>query len=280
MLRAAGARDGAAPRYDGTILDEIAAYTRERVAGEKAAARGLPPPGAVCAARGFPFERALSSEGLSFICEVKKASPSRGVIAEDFPYREIAKSYEAAGAAALSVLTEPRWFLGSAGHLRAVADAVDIPVLRKDFVVDEYQIREAASLGASAVLLIVAILSDSELPDFLGLADELGLSALVEVHDERETERALKAGARVIGVNNRDLRTFKVDPSNSLRLRSRVPEIILFVAESGVAGPDDIRALAPARPDAALIGEAMMRAEDKAAFLKSLKEASRETFGL
>jgi indole-3-glycerol phosphate synthase len=156
---------------------------------------------------------------------------------------------------------------------------VDIPVLRKDFVVDEYQIREAASLGAAAVLLIVAILSDLELSDFLGLADELGLSALVEVHDERETERALNAGARVIGVNNRDLRTFKVDPSNSLRLRSRVPEGILFVAESGVAGTDDIRSLAPALPDAALIGEAMMRAEDKAAFLKSLKEASRETFG-
>ncbi|MDR1217873.1 MAG: indole-3-glycerol phosphate synthase TrpC [Oscillospiraceae bacterium] len=276
MLRDARPNGGVALRYGGTILDEIASYTRERVAAEKAAARELLPPGAVCAARGFPFERALSSEGLSFICEVKKASPSKGVIAENFPYEEIAKSYETAGASAISVLTEPRWFLGSAEHLRIVAGAVDIPVLRKDFVVDEYQIREAASLGAAAILLIVAILNDSELSDFLGLADVLGLSALVEAHDECETDRALKAGARIIGVNNRDLRTFNVDPANSLRLRARVPEGVLFVAESGVAGPDDIRALVPACPDAVLVGEAMMRAEDKAAFLKALKGASRE----
>jgi indole-3-glycerol phosphate synthase len=227
-------------------------------------------------AGGFPFECAIAAEGLSFICEVKKASPSKGIIAEDFPYLEIAKHYEAAGASAISVLTEPRWFRGSAEHLRDIAAAVDIPVLRKDFIVDAWQIMEAARLGASAVLLIVAILADDELRDFIRLADELGMSALVEAHDEPEIDRAVAAGARVIGVNNRDLRTFGVDTSNSLRLRERVPRGVLFVSESGIAGPDDIRTLACARPDAVLVGEAMMRAEDKAAFLRSLQEASRD----
>ncbi|MDR1816566.1 MAG: indole-3-glycerol phosphate synthase TrpC, partial [Clostridiales Family XIII bacterium] len=194
----------------------------------------------------------------------------------DFPYLEIAKAYEAAGAAAISVLTEPKWFLGSAAYLREIAAAVDVPVLRKDFVVDAYQIYEAKALGASAVLLIVSILTDAELLAFRELCDGLGLSALVEAHDEDEVARALVCGARVVGVNNRDLKTFGVDPANSLRLRARVPEGVLFVAESGVAGPDDIRALAPAHPDAVLIGEAMMRAADKAAFLGSLKDATAE----
>jgi indole-3-glycerol phosphate synthase len=268
-------------RAAGTILDEIAAYTRGRVAEVKAAARSEGGSGGFGAVAdgpgrrgGFPFERALAAGGLSFICEVKKASPSRGVISADFPYVEIARSYEAAGAAAISVLTEPRWFCGSAEHLREIAASVDVPVLRKDFIVDEYQIREAARIGAAAVLLIVSILTDGELANFLALADGLGMSALVEAHDEREIDRAVAAGARVIGVNNRDLRTFDVDTANSLRLRARVPRGVLFVSESGVAGPDDIRALADARPDAVLIGEAMMRAQDKAAFLRALREAA------
>ncbi|MDR2163649.1 MAG: indole-3-glycerol phosphate synthase TrpC [Clostridiales Family XIII bacterium] len=264
------------------ILDEIAEYTRRRVTMEKAAA---PDEAEVVVghggahgerAGGLSFERAIAADGLSFICEVKKASPSKGIIAEDFPYREIAKSYEAAGAAAISVLTEPRWFHGSARHLRDIAAAVDIPVLRKDFIVDAWQIDEAARLGASAVLLIVAILADDELRGFIQMADGLGMSALVEAHDEQEIDRAVIAGARIIGVNNRDLRTFGINTTNSLRLRSLVPEEVLFVSESGIKGPDDIRALAGARTDAVLVGEAMMRAEDKAAFIRLLREASRD----
>ncbi|MDR1796449.1 MAG: indole-3-glycerol phosphate synthase TrpC [Clostridiales Family XIII bacterium] len=243
-----------------TILDEIAAYARVRVAEAKET--------------GFPFEAALSAPGLSFICEVKKASPSKGVIAEDFPYLDIAAAYERAGASAISVLTEPKWFCGAAEYLREIAAAVQVPVLRKDFIVDEYQIYEAKALGAAAVLLIVSILTDAELLRFRERCDALGLSALVEAHDEAEVARAISAGARVVGVNNRDLRTFGVDPENSTRLRSRVPEGVLFVAESGVLGPGDIRALMPAKPDAVLVGEAMMRAGDKGAFLSLLREAS------
>jgi len=260
-----------------TILDEIAAYTRERVTSEKLAMpedemrrRALAAP----APEGFPFERALAQPGLSFICEIKKASPSKGVIAEKFPYLEIARAYERAGASALSVLTEPRWFLGSATYLAEIASAVHIPILRKDFVVDAYQIYEARALGASAVLLIIAILTDAQLAEYARLADSLGLSALVEAHDREEIERARAIGARIIGVNNRNLKTFGVDMTNSARLRDFIPDGALYVSESGIAGPDDIRALADARPDATLIGEAMMRADDKTRFLRSLAGAA------
>jgi indole-3-glycerol phosphate synthase len=223
--------------------------------------------------REFPFEKALSAPGLSFICEVKKASPSKGIISEDFPYLQIAQAYEKAGASAFSVLTEPRWFLGSATVLLDIAESASIPILRKDFTVDEYQIYEARAIGASAVLLICSILTDKQLSEYIMLADSLGLSALTEAHDEEEVSRAVSAGARIIGINNRDLATFDVDTGNSARLRALVPDNILFVSESGISDPDDIKGLSGIRPDAVLIGEAMMKAEDKSTFLKELKTA-------
>lgn len=259
-----------------TILDEIAAYTKERVQRERTYTplevikRAL---AETTAPIEFPFERALEAPGLSFICEVKKASPSKGIISEDFPYLEIAKAYEEAGASAFSVLTEPKWFQGSATVLLDIAESASIPILRKDFTVDEYQIYEAKAIGASAVLLICSILTDAQLAEYLELADSLGLSALVEAHDEAEVKRALSAGARIIGVNNRDLKTFDVDTGNSARLRDSVPGGILFVSESGISGPDDVKALSGIRPDAVLVGEAMMRTEDKTAFLKELRTA-------
>ena len=191
----------------------------------------------------FPFVHALAQEGISFICEVKKASPSKGLIAPDFPYLEIAKDYEKAGASAISCLTEPFYFQGQDQYLREIAQTVQIPVLRKDFTVDEYMIYQAKTLGASAILLICAILDDGQLAAYGQLAQELGLSALVEAHDEEEVERALGADAKIVGVNNRDLRTFKVDINNSLRLRRLVPPEILFVSESGIRTAEDIRRL-------------------------------------
>jgi indole-3-glycerol phosphate synthase len=260
-----------------TILDEIAAKTRLRVAKAKEAApletlraRALETEGKASA-----FEKALAAPGLSFICEVKKASPSRGIIAEDFPYLQIARDYEEAGAAAVSVLTEPDYFLGSGEYLREIAGAVNIPVLRKDFVVDPYQIYEAKLLGADAALLICALLSGETLSGCIALADELGLSALVEIHNEAEAETALRAGARITGINNRDLKTFTVDMGITARLRACIPPGILVVAESGVKTPEDVRALAGAGVDAALIGESMMRAADKKRFLAELREASK-----
>jgi indole-3-glycerol phosphate synthase len=233
------------------------------------------------------FENALSAPGLSFICEVKKASPSKGVIAEDFPYLQIASEYEAAGAAAISVLTEPNYFLGSDEYLREIAARAKIPVLRKDFVVDEYQIYEAKVLGAQAVLLICALLEPSTearqsrgsppdtaaLTRYIATACELGLSALVEIHDEAEAETALAAGARIIGINNRDLKTFGVDLGLSARLRKLIPAGIVTVAESGVKSPDDVRAMRDSGIDAVLIGESVMRAPDKKQFLADLKAA-------
>ncbi len=221
----------------------------------------------------FPFARALAQEGVSFICEVKKASPSKGLIAPDFPYLEIAKDYENAGASAISCLTEPFYFQGQDQYLREIAQTVRIPVLRKDFTVDEYMIYQAKTLGASAVLLICAILDDGQLCAYGQLAAELGLSALVEAHDEEEVERALRADAKIIGVNNRDLRTFTVDINNSLRLRRLVPKEILFVSESGIRTAEDIRNLRENGTDAVLIGETLMRSKEKERLLKEWRNA-------
>jgi len=257
-----------------TILDQIAAATRARVADEAASVpldvmrrRALATP----APAGFPFERALRAPGLGFICEVKKASPSKGLIAPEFPYLHIAREYVRAGTAALSVLTEPSYFQGSNDHLQHIAAAVPVPVLRKDFVVSEYQVFEARALGAAAVLLIVALLGDAELRADLALAEALGLTALVEVHDEAETRRALDAGARVLGVNNRDLHTFEVQVSTTERLAPLVPPEVVLVAESGVHQAATVARLHAAGVDAILVGEALMRAPDKVAALAALR---------
>ena len=256
-----------------TILDQLADYARERVA----AAERLRPPsevksGALALSKGtFEFEKALKKEDIAFICECKKASPSKGVIAEDFPYLEIAKAYEKAGADCISVLTEPKWFLGRDEYLREITAAVSIPCLRKDFTVDEYMIYEAKLLGAKAVLLICSILPEEIVREYISICDTLGLSALVEVHDEAEAESALRAGARVLGVNNRNLKDFSVDTGNSTRIRSLIPEDVVFVSESGVSSPADIELLRCARADAVLIGETLMRAPDKSARLAELR---------
>lgn len=221
------------------------------------------------------FEQAIAKEGLSFICEVKKASPSKGVISEDFPYLEIAKDYEAAGASAISVLTEPHYFQGDNEYLEAITKTVSIPVLRKDFTVDEYQIYEAKAIGASAILLICAILDDEQLHTYREIADSLHMATLVEAHDEEEVKRAIKAGARMIGVNNRDLKTFKVDIHNSIRLRALVPKGILFISESGIKTAEDIKELVANGVDGVLIGETMMTASNRREELQELIESSR-----
>ena len=256
-----------------TILDRLADHAGERVAAAKkikpleevkAEALALP--------KGdFAFEKALRKEGISFICECKKASPSKGLIAEDFPYLQIAKEYEAAGADCISVLTEPKWFLGSDKYLQEIASAVSIPCIRKDFTVDEYMIYEAKILGASAVLLICSILSEEKIREYIGICDELGLSALVETHDEEEVAMALRAGAKIIGVNNRNLKDFSVDTGNSARLRSLVGDDIIFVSESGVKDGRDVALLKETGVDAVLVGEALMRAPDKKEKLKELR---------
>ncbi len=218
----------------------------------------------------YPFRERLAAPGISFICEVKKASPSKGLIAENFPYLQIASEYEEAGAAAISVLTEPDYFMGNDEYLRQIASERNIPVLRKDFTVDEYQIYEAKILGASAVLLICAILDDNELKAFLETAHRLGLSALVEAHDEKEVRRAVAAGAGIIGVNNRDLKTFDVDINNSIKLRELVPDGVVFVSESGIRNKEDVENLRKNGTNAVLIGETLMRADDKKAMLAEL----------
>ncbi len=223
----------------------------------------------------YPFERAISGEGIRFICEVKKASPSKGVIAEHFPYREIAGEYEQAGADAISVLTEPVFFQGSDDYLTQIRSEVKLPLLRKDFTVHEYMIYQAKTLGADAVLLICALLSRGQLSEYLGIAEELGLSALVEAHDEREIEAALRAGAGLIGVNNRNLKDFTVDLENSLRLRELVPPNILFVSESGMRTRADIERLEEAGVNAVLIGETLMQSGDKGSLLGELKGRER-----
>ena len=258
-----------------TILDQLADHARHRVAEAK---KQVPPEAlkrqALAAEKGqFVFENAIKKAKMAFICECKKASPSKGLIAPDFPYLQIAKEYEAAGADCISVLTEPKWFLGRDEYLREIAAAVSIPCLRKDFVVDEYMIYEAKLLGASAVLLICSILSEEEIGKYIGICDELGLSALVEAHDETEVAIALRAGARMIGVNNRNLKDFSVNMDNCQRLRDLIPREVIFVAESGVKDASDVARLREIGADAVLIGEALMRAEDKKARLAEFRGA-------
>ena len=257
------------------ILERLAAHAKERVAlAEQACPLETIRQKASRMEKGDGrFEKALKKPGLSFICECKKASPSRGVIAENFPYLQIAREYQSAGADAVSVLTEPKWFLGSDRHLREIAETVSLPCLRKDFTVDEYMIYEAKLLGASAVLLICSILSSQQLREYLQLCEQLGLSALVETHDEGEVGMALAAGARIIGVNNRNLRDFSVDTENSRRLREQIPAEVLFVSESGVKTAADAAALREIGADAVLVGETMMRAKDKRAMLAELRGA-------
>ncbi len=262
------------------ILETITERTRERIAQEK---KEIPLSEVRARAEmrcreerdreEIPaFERALKAEGLSFICEVKKASPSKGLIAPDFPYLRIAEDYEEAGAAAVSCLTEPYWFRGSDRYLEEIAGEVTIPVLRKDFTCEEYMIYQAKAMGASAVLLICSVLDDSELSAFSQLSLELGLSALVETHSAEEIERAKKSGARVIGVNNRDLRDFTVDIEHSVRLRPLVGEDTVFVSESGIRGTEDMRRLYENGTDAVLIGELLMRAPDRKKKLRELRQ--------
>ena len=256
------------------ILQEIAERTVQRVAGEKAAVplnEMKKRAEALDANTGLPYTKALGGSDISFICEVKRASPSKGLIAQDFPYLDIAREYEAAGAAAISCLTEPFWFRGSDDYLREISQAVGIPVLRKDFTVDEYMIYQAKTLGASAVLLICSILSRGQLSEYLEIARSLGLSALVEAHDEEEVRTAVEVGADIIGVNNRDLKTFTVDINNSARLRRLVPPEILFVSESGIKTAADIEALRRNGTNAVLIGETLMRSPDKKAALAELR---------
>lgn len=219
----------------------------------------------------FPFEKALSKDKISFICELKRASPSAGTISEDFPYLEIAREYEKAGADAISVLTEPEYFKGRDEYLLNVSNAVCLPTVRKDFVVDEYQIYEAKTLGASAVLLICSVLNREHMSQLIEVCDSLNISALVEAHTEHEIKSALRAGARVIGVNNRNLNDFTVDLQNSIILRSLVSKNILFVAESGIKTREDIVILEEAGVNAVLIGETMMRNNDKAKTLQGLR---------
>ena len=256
-----------------TILDKLADHARERVeAAKKDISADHIKKLALELPKGkFEFENALKKDDIAFICECKKASPSKGVIAEDFPYLTIAKEYEAAGADCISVLTEPKWFLGSNEYLREIAANVSIPCIRKDFTVDEYMIYEAKLLGAKAVLLICSILTQEQISEYIGICDELGLSALVEAHDEAELRTAVAAGARIIGVNNRNLKDFSVDTGNSRRLRELAPANVSFVSESGVQSAEDIRLLREAGVNAVLIGETLMRAADKKAKLAELK---------
>ena len=256
------------------ILDEIAAATRKRVERckhsislEEMKNKAY----SMEVQRTFPFEERLHKECIRFICEIKKASPSKGVIDEAFPYVHIAREYEEAGADCMSVLTEPDYFMGSAGYLEEIHEAVGTPLLRKDFTVDVYMIYEAKVIGASAVLLICSLLDEDTLHRWIGLCDRLGLSALVEAHDEAEIAMAVRAGARIIGVNNRDLTTFRVDIENGVRLREYIPDNILFVAESGIHTRADIEALEKVGTDGVLIGEALMRSADKKAVLRELR---------
>ena len=257
------------------ILDTIAQKTKERIRIQKK----LQPPAQIRTLAEqttsplppFAFYHALQAKNPAFICEVKKASPSKGIIAAEFPYLQIAKEYEAAGASAVSCLTEPFWFLGQDQYLQEISSCLSIPVLRKDFTVDEYMIYEAKVLGASAVLLICSILSKEQIREYIQICDMLGLSALVEAHDEREVQMAVDAKSRIIGVNNRNLKDFSVDTDNSRRLREQIPTEILFVSESGVQSAKDVKKLREIGADAVLIGETLMRAADKKAKLRELR---------
>ncbi|MBQ8829432.1 MAG: indole-3-glycerol phosphate synthase TrpC [Burkholderiaceae bacterium] len=256
-----------------TILDQLAdyAYLRCEQAKTKISLREIRQSAFSLPKGSCVFEKVLKKTELSFICECKKASPSKGLIAPNFPYLQIAKEYELAGADCISVLTEPKWFLGSDEYLKEIASTVTIPCLRKDFTVDEYMIYEAKVLGASAVLLICSILSESQIQEYIHICDELGLSALVEAHDEFEVEKALKACSRMIGVNNRNLKDFSIDVNNSQRLRDLIPRDVLFVSESGIRNTEDVIKLREIGADAVLIGETLMRASDKKAKLAELR---------
>lgn len=260
-----------------TILDQLAGYARVRVAADKekispdemkalAYADG--------SAAGQAFYDAAARPGMSFICEVKKASPSKGLIDPVFDYKKIAREYEAAGADCISCLTEPKWFLGSDEIFREIREIVRTPMIRKDFTVDEYQIWQAKLMGANCVLLICALLNTETLAAYLSICENLGLAALVEAHDEEEIRSAVSAGARMIGVNNRNLKDFSVDFSNAARLRDLIPSDRIYVAESGVKTPADVSAMKMIGADAVLIGEMLMRAQDKTALLKELREAA------
>ncbi len=258
-----------------TILEQLAEHARERVyeinkiiphAEIRTRALNLPK-------GNFAFENALKTEDIAFICECKKASPSKGLIAPDFPYVQIAREYEAAGADCISVLTEPKWFLGDNKYLKEITEVVSVPCIRKDFTVDDYMIYEAKLLGASAVLLICSILSESRIKEYINICDTLGMSALVEAHNEAEVETALRAGARMVGVNNRNLKDFSVDTDNSRRLRDLIPKEILFVSESGVRSAEDVAKLREIGADAVLVGETLIRAGDKGAKLCELRGA-------
>ncbi|MCL2530707.1 MAG: indole-3-glycerol phosphate synthase TrpC [Oscillospiraceae bacterium] len=251
------------------ILDNIVESTKLRVARDKASTFT---PTSKTPLQPFAFENALRGDCMHFICEVKRASPSKGIIAQDFPYVDIAREYEAAGAAAISVLTEPDYFHGHDRYLQEIRAAVRTPLLRKDFTIDTFQIEQTASLGADAVLLICAILSEQQLREFIKLADNLGLSCLVEAHDEAELHKALRAGARVVGVNNRNLKTFEVDLHNSIRLRKLAPPEVIFMAESGIASAADVQLLREHDIHAALVGETLMRTPCKKSALEALRE--------
>lgn len=261
-----------------TILDQLAGYARERVAADKA--KISPDEMKALAAAAGPadgqaFYDAAARPGLSFICEIKKASPSKGIIDPVFDYRKIALDYEAAGADCISCLTEPKWFLGSDEIFRTVRETVRTPMIRKDFIVDEYQIHQSKLLGANCVLLICALMDTETLARYMGICEALGLAVLTEAHDEAEIRSAFSAGARMIGVNNRNLKDFSVDLNNAARLRDLIPGNCLYVAESGVKTPEDAAVMRSIGADAILIGETLMRAEDKAGMLAALREAAK-----
>ena len=256
------------------ILDTLALAARKRVAEEKkliSLEEMKVRAKAFETVNPFSFEKVLQKEGLSFICEVKKASPSKSVIAEDFPYLDIAKEYEQAGADCISVLTEPTKFLGKDAYLAEISERVELPLLRKDFTVDAYMIYQSKVLGASAVLLICALLTEEKLKEYIILCDALGLSALVEAHDKEEIAQAIKAGARLIGVNNRNLKDFTVDINNCIHLKKYIPKDVIYVAESGIQTAEDIAKIKYAGIDAVLIGETLMRAKNKKDALDLLK---------
>lgn len=256
-----------------TILDQITNYTKKRIeqTKKKTPLEQIKQQALLLPKGDFAFEKALKKNDISFICECKKASPSKGIIDPNFPYLQIAKEYEAANADCISILTEPKWFLGSNEYLYKIANTVSIPCLRKDFTIDEYMIYEAKVLKASAILLICSILKEKQIKEYLNICNTLGLSALVEVHNEDEIKIALNAGARIIGVNNRNLKDFSVDINNSHKLRKLIPPEILFVSESGIASNKDITKLREIGVDAILIGETLMKASDKKATLANLR---------
>ncbi|MCI8326492.1 MAG: indole-3-glycerol phosphate synthase TrpC [Lachnospiraceae bacterium] len=258
------------------ILEELAGYAKKRVekAKEKRSLEQIRKEAYEMPVGDFRFERALQKDKMSLICEIKKASPSRGIISQDFPYLKIAKEYERAGADSISVLTEPKWFLGSDQIFKEVRERCSLPLIRKDFTVDVYQIYEAKILGADAVLLICSLLNTETLREYLAICHELGIAALVETHNEEEISSAIKTGAKIIGVNNRNLKDFSVDFENAKRLKEKVPKEMIFVAESGVQCAEDVAELKKIGVNAALIGEALMRTEDIRAALTEFRKAA------